>query len=39
MERFQPRTIALVTLGLAMLVGSTILVGYGNYLETLAATQ
>ena len=29
------RTIALVTAGLAVLVGSTILVGYGNYLGTL----
>jgi L-rhamnose-H+ transport protein len=29
------RTIALVTLGLAVLVGSTIVVGYGNYLGTL----
>jgi L-rhamnose-H+ transport protein len=29
------RTMSLVTLGLAVLVGSTILVGYGNYLETL----
>ena len=28
------RTIGLVTLGLAMLVGSTLLVGYGNYLAT-----
>lgn len=27
------RTIALVTLGLAVLVGSTIIVGYGNYLK------
>ena len=33
------RTIALVTLGLAVLVGSTILVGYGNYLGTLPGTQ
>ena len=30
------RTIALVTLGLAVLVGSTILVGYGNYLANIA---
>lgn len=30
------RTRALVTLGLAVLVGSTIVVGYGNYLGTLA---
>ena len=29
------RTIVLVTLGLAVLVGSTIVVGYGNYLGTL----
>jgi len=29
------RTIALVTLGLAVLIGSTIVVGYGNYLGTL----
>ena len=33
------RTIALVTLGLAVLVGSTIVVGYGNYLGTLPAAQ
>ncbi len=33
------RTIALVTVGLAVLVGSTILVGYGNYLGTLPGTQ
>ncbi len=31
------RTITLVTLGLAVLVASTILVGYGNYLGTLPA--
>jgi hypothetical protein len=30
------RTIALVTLGLAILIGSTIIVGYGNYLGTLS---
>jgi L-rhamnose-H+ transport protein len=30
------RTIALVVLGLAVLVGSTVIVGYGNYLGTLA---
>ncbi len=33
------RTIALVTLGLAVLVASTIVVGYGNYLGTLPGTQ
>jgi L-rhamnose-H+ transport protein len=33
------RTVALVTLGLAVLVGSTIVVGYGNYLGTLSATK
>jgi L-rhamnose-H+ transport protein len=33
------RTIMLVTLGLAVLVGSTIVVGYGNYLGTLPGAQ
>lgn len=33
------RTIALVTIGLAVLVGSTIVVGYGNYLGTLNAAR
>jgi L-rhamnose-H+ transport protein len=33
------RTIVLVTLGLAVLVGSTIVVGYGNYLGTLPSAQ
>ena len=32
------RTKALVTLGLALLVGSTVIVGYGNYLKTLEAS-
>ena len=32
-------TIALVTLGLAVLIASTILVGYGNYLGTLPGSQ
>jgi L-rhamnose-H+ transport protein len=30
-----PRTIALVTAGLFVLVSSTVIVGYGNYLGTL----
>ena len=33
------RTILLVTLGLAVLIGSTIIVGYGNYLETLTPAK
>ena len=33
------RTIALVSLGLAVLVGSTIVVGYGNYLGTLPGSH
>jgi L-rhamnose-H+ transport protein len=33
------RTIALVTLGLAVLVGSTIVVGYGNYLGALPGAR
>ena len=34
-----PRTKWLVTLGLAVLVGSTIIVGYGNYLGTLPVVR
>ena len=33
------RTIALVTIGLAVLVGSTIIVGYGNYLASPAGSH
>jgi L-rhamnose-H+ transport protein len=33
------RTLALVTLGLATLVASTVIVGYGNYLGTLPVAQ
>ena len=33
------RTVALVTVGLAVLIGSTIIVGYGNYLGTLPVAK
>ncbi len=33
------RTVALVTLGLAVLIGSTMIVGYGNYLGTLTTAN
>jgi len=33
------RTLRLLALALAVLVGSTIIVGYGNYLGTLGASQ
>lgn len=32
------RTHVLIAIGLAMLIGSTVIIGYGNYLGALVAT-